>query len=81
MSMVIRQGLMRNGSQGYRERLTQKFPKLAAMMQPFWDSWDKKYGAQPPAGQEAAPSASAALGAAPSLPQAGGRTSKTLLGM
>lgn len=85
MSMLMRQGLARTGMQGYRERITQRFPKLAERMKPFWDAMDKKYGIQSadggaPAGASA-PAASAPLGAAPPLPQAGGRTTKTLLGM
>lgn len=82
MSMLMRQGFARTGMRDYRERLTQRFPKLAERLKPFWDSWDKKFGVQSPdgGGTPAAPAAPTSLGAAPPLPQAGGRTSKTLLG-
>ena len=84
MSMLMRQGFARTGMQNYRERITQRFPKLAERMKPFWDAWDKKYGIQSAdGGAPAGASASAQLGtpSAPTPPQAGGRTSKTLLGM
>lgn len=84
MSMLMRQGFAQAGMRSYRERLTQRFPKLAERMQPFWDSWDKKFGVQSQDGggaQAATPAAtSMSLGSAPPLPQAGGKTSKTLLG-
>ena len=66
-----------------REALTQRFPKLAERMKPFWDAYDKKFGVQSPdgGGAQSTPAAtSSSLGSAPPLPQAGGRTSKTLLG-
>ena len=82
MSMLMRQGFAQAGVRSYRERLTQRFPKLAERMQPFWDAYDKKFGVQSQDGgaQQSAAATSSSLGAAPPLPQAGGRTSKTLLG-
>lgn len=83
MSMLMRRGLSQTGNRDFRDRLTQRFPKLAERMKPFWDAYDKKFGVQSPdGGTPAAPAAPTALGAGPPpLPQAGGRTSKTLLGM
>lgn len=83
MSMLMRRGLSQTGNRDFRDRLTQRFPKLAERMKPFWDAYDKKFGVQSPDGgaQAATPAAtSMSLGSAPPLPQAGGRTSKTLLG-
>jgi len=84
MSMLMRRGLSQTGNRDFRDRLTQRFPKLAERMKPFWDAYDKKFGVQSPdgGGTPAAPAAPTSLGAGPPpLPQAGGRTSKTLLGM
>lgn len=85
MSMLYNNPRLSAARTARREALTQRFPKLAERMKPFWDAMDKKFGVQSadggaPAGASA-PAASAPLGAAPPLPQAGGRTSKTLLGM
>lgn len=80
MGMIAKSPKLQAGFRAQRNMMSRIFPKFAERMKPIWDKFDPGYG-EDPNKKSGAASTSGALGAAPALPQAGGTTSKTLLGM
>lgn len=77
MGMIAKNPKLQAGFRAQRNMMSRIFPKFAERMKPIWDKFAPEYE-QP--NQQSATATSMSLGTAPPLPQAGGRTSKTLLG-
>lgn len=84
MSMLYNNPKLSAARTARREALTQRSPGLAKLFKPFWDAADAKYGQKPDEGAPQADSTTTMIygpGPLGAAPQAGGRNTKTLLGM